>query len=102
MRTVPTIPKASVWLRVVLASVLLSFAINSVAHSAHRHDTRTTAAHIATCGYHATFGALGTAPQYSIAVEAITTASISLPIADCVRPACGPQIVAQPRAPPVR
>jgi hypothetical protein len=88
------------WLRVVLASALLVFAINSVAHAAHRHDARTTAAHIATCGYHATFDSASDAPQYSSAIEPVAAPSISPPVCDNGRVASPPQTHAQPRAPP--
>lgn len=89
------------WLRVVLASLLLAFAINSAAHEAHRHNATTTAAHLSTCGYSATFGSVGDAPQYSSVIEVVVVATSICPlIADVGRVSSQPQTQAQPRAPP--
>jgi hypothetical protein len=62
------------WLRVVLAGLLLAFAINSVADVAHRHDTLTAPAHI--CGYCATFGSLTDAPQHSVSIVTVTLVAL--------------------------
>jgi hypothetical protein len=88
------------WLRVVLAGLLLAFAINSMAHAAHRHDAKTTAAHIATCGFSATFDNITDVPAFSITIEAAPAESHLVPIVAVGRVSCRPLTHAQPRAPP--
>ena len=100
MRIFKIARKPPQWLRVVLAGLLLAFAINSVAHAAHRHDRATTAAHIATCGYSATFDGVSGVPQYSSSIEVVATAFVAAPIVEICRVDRRPQTHAQPRAPP--
>ena len=52
------------WVRFALAALVLAFALDSVAHAAHTHDSNAAAvAHHVACGYCATFGAsLGATP----------------------------------------
>ncbi|HEY4369316.1 MAG TPA: hypothetical protein VGN07_18940 [Steroidobacteraceae bacterium] len=101
MRIFQIARKPPQWLRVLLASLLLAFAINATAHAAHRHDATTTAAHLSTCGYSATFSGVGGVPQYSSAIEVVaTTVCVCAPLADIGRIASPPQTRAQPRAPP--
>jgi len=100
MRIFQIARKPPQWLRVVLAGLLLAFAINSVAHATHRHDRTTTAAHIATCGYSATFDSVSDVPQYLSSIEVVAAPSVAAPIADICRLDSRPQTHAQPRAPP--
>ena len=100
MRIFKIARKPPQWLRVVLASLLLIFAINSLAHAAHRHDAHTTAAHIATCGYHATFDSVSDGPQFSTAIAAVAAESALPPPTQVGCIARRPQLNAQPRAPP--
>lgn len=89
------------WLRVVLAGLLLAFALNSVAHVAHTHDaTSVTVAHSA-CGYCATFGGLGNAPVYAhtLPIPALTPVETLDPREIVI--ARRPTFSAQPRAPPI-
>jgi hypothetical protein len=90
------------WLRVVLAGLMLAFALNSIAHAAHTHDAKTTitVAHSA-CGYCATFGGLGGSPVYahSLPVPALIQVEAAGPRE--VPVARRPTFSAQPRAPPV-
>jgi len=90
------------WLRAVLASLLIAFAINAVAHVSHWHETAApSAVHSLACGYCASFGALADAPRHVA----------SLPPATCIGhlPQCPAEIVrvdglktsARPRAPPI-
>jgi hypothetical protein len=91
------------WLRVFLASLLLAFAVDSVAHVVHRHDdTVKTAlgAHGPACGYCAAFDGLIDAPKQSYAaVTASVFAGYVAPVARR-RVALRPLVTAQPRGPP--
>jgi hypothetical protein len=90
------------WLRAVFVSLLLAFAVDSVAHVVHTHDdtVKTFGAHAPACGYCAAFDGLIDAPKQSYSPLA---PSIS---AGYVAPACADPVssctllVAQPRAPP--
>lgn len=89
------------WLRVVLAGLLLAFALNSIAHAAHTHETTAPTAVHAACGYCATFGSVHDAPVYahSLPIPALTLIESSDPreILVARRPASS----AQARAPPI-
>lgn len=101
MRIFQLARKSPQWLRVVLAGLLLAFALNSVAHAAHTHDATTvTVAHSA-CSYCATFGGLGGVPVYAhtLPIPALTPIE-ALDPRDVVI-ACRATFSAQPRAPPV-
>lgn len=90
------------WLRVVLAGLLLAFALNSVAHAAHTHDTTAavTVAHSA-CGQCATFGGIAAAPVYAHSLP--TPEFTAVAIADAREVFVSRRFVswAQARAPPV-
>lgn len=90
------------WLRVVLAGLMLAFALNSVAHAAHTHDAKTTVAvaHSA-CGYCATFGGLGDSPTYAHSLTVPALIRVEAPGPREVSIARRPTSSAQPRAPPV-
>ncbi|MBL8265081.1 hypothetical protein [Steroidobacter sp.] len=93
----------SAWLRVALVSLLLAFAVDSVAHVVHRHDdTAKTSlnAHGPACGYCAAFDGLIDAPKQSYAaITASTCVTYVAPVA--LSPASfRPVVTAQPRAPP--
>src|ERR671911_630721 len=52
------------WLRVILAGLLLAFAVNSIAHVTHRHDAAPSAAtHSLACGYCLSFNGLVDGPR---------------------------------------
>ncbi len=90
------------WLRVALASLMLAFALNSIAQVTHRHEaSRASQLHSAPCGYCISFDnmtpapadrPLAIVPAYAVerlAVAPITVVSRSVPT------------YTQPRAPPV-
>jgi hypothetical protein len=54
------------WVRIALAALVLAFALDSIAHATHTHDSNAAAvAHHVACGYCATFGAsLGATPVH--------------------------------------
>lgn len=89
------------WLRVVLAGLMLAFALNSIAHAAHTHDAKTTVtvAHGA-CSYCATFGGLGDSPVYAHSLPAPALTQAEAPGPREVSIARRPTFSAQPRAPP--
>jgi hypothetical protein len=89
------------WLRVALAALLLAFAVNSIAHVAHRHDaSAVSVTHSLACGYCVSFGGLADTPthhgpscvreQAGFRPDAVLR--VSLP--------SSPDTCAQPRAPP--
>jgi len=90
------------WLRAVFVSLLLTFAVDSVAHVVHTHDdtVKTLGAHAPACGYCAAFDGLIDAPKQSYSPLA------PLISAGYVAPACPipvsshASLAAQPRAPP--
>ncbi|MBM0108387.1 hypothetical protein JM946_26950 [Steroidobacter sp. S1-65] len=91
------------WLRFALISLLLAFAVDSVAHVVHEHETTvstTFAAHGPACGYCAAFDGLIDAPKQSYSpVAAVVLAGY---VATIAGPAVSfrPQATAQPRGPP--
>jgi hypothetical protein len=91
------------WLRVVLAGLLLAFALNSIAHAAHVHEIKATPATHVVCGYCATFsGGAHDAPVYahSLPLPTLTSIEAAYPLELFV--ARRPASSAQPRAPPIR
>lgn len=90
------------WLQAALVSLLLAFAVDSVAHVVHRHDStaKTLAAHAPACGYCAAFDGLIDAPKqrYS-AATALVFAGYVTPARDCAV-VFRPIAAAQPRGPP--
>lgn len=92
----------STWVRAMLVTLLLAFAVDSVAHVVHRHDdpVKTLGAHGPACGYCAAFDGLIDAPKQSYAaVNALIVTSYLAPAAD-VAVSFRPTVSAQPRAPP--
>ena len=86
----------------MLVTVLLVFAVDSIAHVVHRHDdtVKTLGAHGPACGYCAAFDGLIDAPKQSYAaVTAVTVTSYVAPVAE-VSVSFRPAVTAQPRAPP--
>jgi hypothetical protein len=65
MRTFELARRLPQWLRIVLAGLLVAFALNSIAHVTHRHDaTSAQLTHKLACGYCATFVGLADAPRH--------------------------------------
>jgi hypothetical protein len=90
------------WLRAALVCLLLAFAVDSVAHVVHQHDTtvKSLAAHGPACGYCAAFDGLIDAPKQSFAaVSASAVTTYVAPVAE-VSVSFRPIVSAQPRAPP--
>jgi hypothetical protein len=89
------------WLRVALGGLLLAFALNSIAHFAHRHDTPVAVTHHLACGYCAAFGGLADAPRHCRLLlefgraEVVVAAEIEVRVPALVRES------ARPRAPPI-
>jgi len=101
MHILQLVRKPPQWLRVVLAGLLLAFALNSVAHAAHTHDATTaTVAHSA-CGYCATFNSLGDAPVYAHSLPSPVLTPLEAVAPRDVAIALRPTLSAQPRAPPI-
>lgn len=98
-----SIARPPAWLRAVLVSLLLAFAVDSVAHVVHRHDDSaktTLGAHGPACGYCAAFDGLIDAPKQSYsAITAVVLSRYVAPIAN-LPVAFRPAVTAQPRAPP--
>jgi hypothetical protein len=93
----------STWVRAMLVTVLLAFAVDSVAHVVHQHDDTvktTLGAHGPACGYCAAFDGLIDAPKQSYAsITAVTVVTYVAPVAD-VAVSFRPTVTAQPRGPP--
>ena len=91
------------WLRVALVSLLLAFAVDSVAHVVHQHDDTfktTFGAHGPACGHCAAFDGLIDAPKQSHSpVTAPVRVGYVAPLAYAPL-ALHPSVVAQPRGPP--
>ncbi|GFE83149.1 hypothetical protein GCM10011487_51490 [Steroidobacter agaridevorans] len=86
----------------MLVTLLLAFAVDSVAHVVHRHDdtVKTFGAHGPACGYCAAFDGLIDAPKQSYAaVTAVTVTTYVAPVA-AASVSFRPTVTAQPRAPP--
>jgi len=89
------------WLRVALLAFVLGFGLNSIAHASHAHDGSTAPTHQLSCGYCLHLGTLADAPRHS---HAVPFQSQAQDLRACIAPAirsCAPELVAQPRAPPV-
>jgi hypothetical protein len=101
MRIFQLVRKPPQWLRVALAGLLLAFAINSIAHAAHTHETTVAPAMHTACGYCATFGSVSDAPVYaqSLPIPTLTLIESSDPHETLV--ARRPASSAQARAPPI-
>jgi hypothetical protein len=91
------------WLRVVLAALLLAFAVNSIAHVTHRHDAApSSATHTLACGYCLSFNGLVDAPRHdhaplvvehdSFYLVAETTAPVARRVATSARPRAPPAL----------
>lgn len=90
------------WLRAALVSLLLAFAVDSLAHLVHRHDdtVKTLAAHGPACGYCAAFNGLIDAPKQSYSSLAPPVFAGYVAPATSVAVAFRSTVIAQPRAPP--
>lgn len=91
------------WLRVALVSLLLAFAVDSVAHVVHEHEdtvSTTFETHGPACGYCAAFDGLIDAPKqsYSPVAAAVLVAYVA-PLA-ALPVAFRSLVTAQPRGPP--
>jgi hypothetical protein len=89
-------------LRVILAALMLAFALGSIAHVAHQHEAATTSAtHSLACGYCLSFGGLADAPRHTYAptIEGHVTlhieAAVNVWFRECLTTS------ARPRAPPL-
>lgn len=72
-------------LRVVLASLLLAFVLDSVAHLNHSHEAdRSSVAHSVACGYCATFGGLTETPWFGEPVAVVRHGHV-VQVAPCER-----------------
>jgi hypothetical protein len=101
MRVLKLARKPPTWLKAALVGLTLAFALNSIAHEAHWHDSAPKAAHSFTCGYCATFGGIHDAPATVLALVAPVASTVELGqvvYAVVVRRLQSP---ASPRAPPV-
>jgi hypothetical protein len=90
------------WLRVVLAALLLAFAVNSIAHVSHRDDAApSSAAHALACGYCLSFNGLVDAPRHDPALLIVEHESFYLLAEFTVPVTRRLATAARPRAPPV-
>jgi hypothetical protein len=89
-------------LRAVLASLLLVFALNSIAHAAHRHEpSQTTSSHAVVCGYCVTFSSAAALPSYSAELALTPALFVTLFLPSFPPLARRSQRTDQPRAPPL-
>lgn len=91
------------WLRVALVSLMLAFAVDSVAHVVHRHDATaqtSLGAHGPACGYCAAFDGLIDAPKQSYSAVTATVVSRYVAPVAYLPVSFRPSVTAQPRAPP--
>jgi hypothetical protein len=101
MRIFQLVRRPPQWLRVALAGLLLAFALNSIAHAAHTHESIAPNAIHAACGYCATFGGVNAAPVYAHSLPIPTFTPIeSTDLRETFTPR-RPASSAQARAPPI-
>lgn len=101
MHILQLVRKPPQWLRVALAGLLLAFALNSIAHAAHTHESIAPSATHVACGYCATFGGVDAAPVYSHSLPTPTFTPIESADPREIYAARRPASAAQARAPPV-
>jgi hypothetical protein len=90
------------WLRVALAGLLIAFALNSIAHVAHRHEaTSASVAHALACGYCATFGGLADAPRHGPAPAEFALGHVFVAGETTTAVVNRVRTSARPRAPPL-
>jgi hypothetical protein len=87
----------------MLVTLLLAFAVDSIAHVVHQHDDTVKTsfgAHGPACGYCAAFDGLIDAPKQSYSsVTAVTVVTYVAPVTN-VSVSHRPAVTAQPRGPP--
>lgn len=89
-------------LRVVLASLLLAFVFDSIAHLNHSHEAdRSSVAHSVACGYCATFGGLTEMPRFGEPVALVRHGHVVQSAIFERIPDLRPFSSARPRAPPL-
>lgn len=89
------------WLRVVLAALMLAFALNSIAHVTHRHDLAGHQQHSELCGYCISFDNMTTAPApLALSIAPLFPAEIAATASTLVASRLA-RVSAQPRAPPL-
>ncbi len=102
MRVFEIARRPSDWIRAVLAVLVLAFALNTIAHAAHAHDSVGHAVtHHVACGYCAAFGGgMADAPSHAGTVIAVFTSRVPAPTFIPVPELRLEGNIAQPRAPP--
>ena len=87
----------------MLVTLLLVFAVDSIAHVVHKHDDTvktTLGVHGPACGYCAAFDGLIDAPKQSYSsITAVTVVSYVAPVT-VFAVSSRPTVTAQPRGPP--
>lgn len=88
-------------LQVLLAGLMLAFALNAIAHVSHTHDVSALTTSHLSCGYCAHFGGLAGTPSHVAAPS--LAAPTTYEVCERTRPPViqRPERAAQPRAPPV-
>jgi hypothetical protein len=90
------------WLRAALASLLLAFALNSLAHVTHRHEaTAASPQHSALCGYCISFDSMTPGPANGLPATVTQYAAERIAVAPSLVVSRFARTCAQARAPPV-
>ena len=89
-------------LRALLATLVLAFALSSVAHAAHTHDPAVAGSAMhAACGYCFAFGAAADAPVHAGIAAAPRVSRVLLVVAQAAVREQSIVLAAAPRGPPV-
>ena len=100
MRSFRELRNPPTWLRALLVAFALGFAVNTVAHAGHAHDSASAVAQHASCNHCVHFGALADAPRYPHDAPAALL-SFRLPIPEgSLLDSRTIWLCAQPRGPP--
>jgi hypothetical protein len=100
MRTFKLARRLPQFLRVALAGLLVAFALNSIAHVTHRHDSSASVTHSLACGYCATFGGLADAPRQCLSLARFALAHVFVAAESVVDVPFRVRTSSRPRAPP--
>jgi hypothetical protein len=101
MRIFDLARKPQQWLRLMLAGLLLAFALNTVAHVTHRHDaTPTSAAQHFLCNYCLSFGGVADGPRHHHALPVPERTATAVAVDSVTIFSQRPRTSSRPRAPP--
>jgi hypothetical protein len=84
----------------LLVALTLGFALNSIAHASHTHDSTQAPSHQLACGYCAHFGALAGTPTHHFVVAPRDLNYSAPALSEAATLSREPELSAHPRGPP--